>query len=177
MAVKRTEEFRIGYACFKHAVASVIKPKSICEIGVGSGIAARAFLRAVPDVEYFGIDSRLDEKEAEYPIFEHAQKLVKAINSNSDFLVSDSMELDSLWKPYDLVHVDACHEYKYAYHDMELAWKSGSKWILVDDAKDSTVAAAVLEVVRRYHPGSTSMAYFEAAWTGNLLFCLEEAYP
>ena len=57
-----SERFRRGYACFKYAVAAVLQPRSICEIGVGSGVAGLAFLRACPRARYLGIDDETDSR-------------------------------------------------------------------------------------------------------------------
>src|SRR5271154_3555217 len=53
----RTEEFRLGYACFKREVARVLAPTGIIEIGVGISISALAFLNACPAALYLGIDN------------------------------------------------------------------------------------------------------------------------
>src|SRR5258705_8446868 len=52
----QTEQFRIGYACFKYAVARILQPKTIVEIGVGVGVSAMAFLAGCSAI-YMGIDN------------------------------------------------------------------------------------------------------------------------
>lgn len=174
LEIKKTEEFRVKYACFKYAVASVLQPKSICEIGVGSGIAARAFLSGSQVCDYLGIDNGHDEEEMKYPFSQHVKELLLSLTSHSG-LVSfgkvDSQTLCAL-RPglsYDFIHVDASHEFKSACHDLELAWDSKAKWILVDDCRDTTVASAVLTTLAYKQPGSIEWAYFEDTWTGNIL--------
>lgn len=186
LEIKKTEEFRIGYACFKHAVAKVLQPRRICEIGVGSGISARAFLTALPieRVKYLGIDLGKDEKEIGYSLSKHVQGLLydltKHISSfGSDkigfWFETDSQKLTTILGPWDLVHVDASHEYADACHDLELAYNSGAKWILVDDCRDTTVAAAVMSTLAKLQPGSIEWAYFEDTWTGNILINRERS--
>src|SRR6267154_5279751 len=54
---KMTEQYRVGYACLKYAVAKVLKPDRIVEIGVGSGVSAIAFAMADESSHYIGLDS------------------------------------------------------------------------------------------------------------------------
>lgn len=175
LEIKKTEEFRIKYACFKFAVASILQPKSICEIGVGSGIAARAFLAAIEKHSvcgYLGIDNGHDEEEMKYPFSRHVKDLLLSLTQHSgrvDFEKADSQDLQVLLGHHDFVHIDGSHEFQHAFHDLELAWNSRAKWILVDDCRDTTVSSAVMSVLALRQPGSIEWAYFEDTWTGNIL--------
>ena len=173
-----TEEFRVGYACFKRAVAAAISPERITEIGVGLGISALAFLDACPTAAYLGIDNDHDYEAHVFPVrptdFVRAQ--LASCNYRFDILASNSQRMTEL--PFaDLVHIDGCHDYFATIHDMLLAWDSGTPWILIDDCRDSTVAAAVLWVVHQKRPGSFEWTYFEDTYTGSILISQEVSRP
>lgn len=162
-----TEEFRVGQACFKHAVALVLQPRKICEIGVGAGISAMAFLQACPDAEYIGIDA--DTHESFYDL-RTATDMLREMNPDHIHIFNrDSREI-SIVAQADLFHIDGGHDFETAKNDMRLAWKSSSGWILVDDANDSAVAAGVFTAIHELPHGKTDYAYFEDTWSGNLLF-------
>ena len=173
-----TEQFRIGYACFKREVAKVIQPTKILEIGMGIGISALAFLDACPSAFYLGIDND-KESGRDFPVKPSAfvGRLLANRNYLFDVLARDTRELSSLPMKADLVHVDGSHEYEDAINDVILAWESRAPWILVDDCRDSTVSAAVLAVLHERHPGSTEWTYFEDTWTGSILISREEPRP
>jgi len=170
-----TEEYRIGYSCFKRSVASVLQPQTILEIGVGIGTAAMAFLDACPEACYLGYDN-----DCEYGVTfvvkpsEYVSSILKKAGYNGHVEIVDSQSLER-FPCVDLLHVDGCHRYDQAYHDIKLAWESSSKWILIDDCRDSTVAAAAMAVLRQCHAGSTEWAYFEDTLTGNILIPREHA--
>lgn len=164
-----TEEFRRGYACFKHAVAAVLKPRSICEIGVGGAVAALAFLRACPTARYVGIDDETDSRLFGFDFVGRARQLLAKYDARIE--VVDTHHLTRLpGGPFDLVHVDGGHLWEDAFRDTLLAWESGAKWVLVDDARDTAVASAAHAAIRERWQGSLNWAYFEDTFTGSLLF-------
>lgn len=173
----RTEQFRIGYAAFKREVANVLQPKTILEIGVGIGISAMAFLDACPEASYTGIDNDSEEGR-DFPVRPtgFVTDLLYAKKYDYTILKKDSHTLES-FPDADLIHVDGAHDYFSAVRDMILAWGTKSPWILVDDCRDSTVAAAVMWVLHNARPGSTDWAYFEDTWTGSILISREVSRP
>ena len=170
----RTEQFRVGYACFKWQVAYILKPKSIVEIGVGVGVSALAFLDGCPTATYLGIDNDA-EANRDFSITP-TQFVNSALAGRGTIWKKDSSKIDRLQQA-DLVHIDGSHEYDAAYLDMLLAWRSNAQWILVDDARDSVVSAAVFDALRYKSPGSVDWAYFEDTWTGNLLISRKKERP
>jgi len=173
-----TEQFRVGYACFKREVAKVLAPKNIVEIGVGLGVSALAFMDGCPTAHYSGIDNNL-ESGKDFPVIPTefvSERLRIAGYTDYNIIVEDSKNIKFLPK-VDLVHVDGDHDYATAINDVLLAWTSNSPWILVDDCRDSTVASAVMWVMQQYHAGSTDWAYFEDTWTGSILICREKSRP
>jgi len=135
-----TDEFRVGYACFKFIVAKVLQPKTIVEIGVGVGVSALAFLYGCPAASYIGIDNDC-ENGRNFPI--KPSEFVKGlVGKRGTVIVTDSTKMDRL-APCDLAHVDGGHSYEDAFNDVMLAWRSNARWILVDDARDSVVDRAI----------------------------------
>jgi hypothetical protein len=164
----KTEQYRIGYACFKREVARVLKPQSILEIGVGMGISGLAFLNGYPLASYLGIDN---DSDPSFPI-KPSQYVIGKMNEQgykSLITIADTQKLDVL-PISDLVHVDGDHRKAAVRNDVALAWKSGAKWILCDDARDSEVVAGTFEALYEdLNRGSIEWAYFPDTWTGNLL--------
>lgn len=163
-----TEQFRRGYAAFKYSVAKVLQPRTICEIGIGSGVAARAFLAASPSARYTGIDDGSKNLEENCGVTDHTRRLLIERGYQHEIIISDSLKLASVPKA-DLFHVDGAHDFDHAMNDTKLAFASGSEWILVDDTRDPTVASAAMMAAF----GARVMfqwAYFEDTWTGSILF-------
>lgn len=163
----QTEAFRRGYAAFKHVVAKVLQPRTICEIGIGSGVAARAFLAAAPHAHYTGIDDGSKNREEGCGVTDHTRKLLIERGYAHEIVISDSMKLTKAPK-VDLFHVDGAHDLEHATNDTRLALESGSEWILIDDSRDPTVAGGALMAAymarKMFH-----WTHFEDTWTGSVL--------
>lgn len=165
----QTEQFRRGYAAFKHTVAKVLQPRTICEIGIGSGVAARAFLAAAPTAHYTGIDDGSKNLEENCGVTDHTRKLLVARGYSHSLLFSDSLKLTKSQVPkVDLFHVDGAHDLEHANNDTKLAFESGSEWILIDDARDPTVAGAAMAAAYMARI-MFEWTYFEDTWTGSIL--------
>lgn len=170
----QSEQFRIGYAAFKETVARVLQPETIVEIGVGVGVSALAFLAGCPNSTYFGYDNDCQDGR-DFPV--KPSEFVNSLLSGRGFVrIADSTRLYNL-PLCDFVHVDGGHDYDTCYNDVMLAWRSKARWILVDDARDSTVAAATFDALRFKSPGSVDWAYFEDTWTGNILISRVKERP
>jgi predicted O-methyltransferase YrrM len=177
MDMKLSEEFRCSYSCFKYAVAKILQPKSICEIGVCTGIAAQAFCTASPGAFYVGIDNLYDDKNAGYPYNQKVQQRFQELGLNARFdIVSSSLDMKELPSPhqYDLVHIDGDHSVEGAYHDTKMALNSNSHWILIDDARYAPIMKGVTSAIYD-HVGYAPIewAYFEDSWTGSILISRE----
>jgi predicted O-methyltransferase YrrM len=162
------EEFRVTYACFKRAVAMAIQPKTIIEFGVGMGITAMAFMDACPNSSYIGYDNDQDHKSLQVKPTMYVAGLMKLKNYKC-VMHSVNTQDGLAIQPADLIHIDACHLYGCTYNDTVLALRGNCEWILVDDCRYSSIAAAVLAAVKDIFPGSTHWTYFEHTWTGNIL--------
>lgn len=166
-----TEEYRRGYACFKFAVAKALHPKTIIEIGVGAGTGAIAMLHGSPESIYIGIDDNSKCQCDGWDFTGFVKEKMLRLGFHASFIIQDSMTLKNLpVEPVDLVHVDGDHKYENALNDSLLAFRSGSKWILVDDSRDLAVVRGAFDALEK-SGGGYEWAYFDDTWTGNLLFC------
>ncbi len=165
------EEDVLQYARFKEAVARVLLPRTVYEVGVGYGIAAKAFLEGAPNTRYFGIDNVLmgvDPGEA----LDH--------NPLLPYRIVDSSVLSSFVHPdgdIDLIHVDAAHDMDSAVNDVEKALQARPEWLLVDDVHNVTVAAGTFTAFYRMHQPELEMMYFENSHTGSLLAHIRHRAP
>lgn len=166
-----SEQFRLGYACFKYAVANIIQPRTITEIGVGAGTGARAFMAACPTAHYTGIDNKSKDVSGGWGFIDYTLDSLRKHGYHVDFIEADSMQLTSA-PSADLFHVDGDHPYEVAYNDTRLALLSGSEWILIDDTRDFAVAAGALTAIHNVRV-DTGLEYdwthFEDTWTGSIL--------
>jgi Methyltransferase domain len=172
-----SEQFRVGYACFKREVARAIAPETIVEIGIGIGVSALAFMDACPKARYLGLDNDSDhEKKFTVKPSDFVASAMFSKGYSCELNIVDSQKITIL-APGDLVHIDGCHDYYATIHDFTMAWRSKAPWILIDDCRDSTVAAAVLWVIHQLRPGSFEWTYFEDTWTGSILVSQEVSRP
>lgn len=162
-----TEEFVRKYAGFKWAVAHVLQPREILELGVGSGISTFAFLDAVPTAQYVGIDNGRKDTQEGYQFLDHVAATAKTLARAVTIRRQDTRTLTVLPRA-DLLHVDAAHGYADVVADVVLALESRSTWILCDDCRWAEVTAGVFAALRAAG-GHRHWAYFEDTWTGNIL--------
>lgn len=118
----------------KNAIARVIQPKSIIEIGVRYGYSAIAFLNAASHCEYLGIDNNSDSHGGEKGSIFWAQKILKSYNAK--FLITDSQKLSDFPLPskgdkWDLAHIDGQQDPAGFYNDMKKA-ATVARHILID---------------------------------------------
>lgn len=173
---KKLPEFHRGYMALKCAVAEVIRPKRICEIGVCTGLSAMAFLHAVPDAFYCGVDNASmgaeNLKVAEKRFRERGFWFrLHYKNTNHLYELPDTNE-----GLFDLVHVDGGHERPTAKHDTLLAWHAthSKAFILVDDCRDRNVCLGVFDALAELTlDRELEWAYFEDSWNGNILISKE----
>src|SRR5271156_5045695 len=100
----RFEEW-VPYYRTKWAIAAVLQPKRILEIGVRFGYSAMAFLDASPSAYYLGIDINDNTYGGCQDGVYWASTQLK--HRAADFLIADSLAFDQ-WPGgrYDLIHVD-----------------------------------------------------------------------
>jgi 2-polyprenyl-3-methyl-5-hydroxy-6-metoxy-1,4-benzoquinol methylase len=120
----------VPYYRTKWAIARVLQPKSILEIGVRFGYSALAFLDAVPSAEYTGIDIDSTLFGGSIGAIEWARTACKQYQAK--FIVEDSTKMERFpGERYDLIHIDGQQDGYGTMHDLVLAAAQGS-YILVD---------------------------------------------
>lgn len=120
----------LGYYRLKWAIARVLQPKSILEIGVRYGYSAAAFLDACPDARYLGIDLDSNEYGGVEGAIRWAQEISRS--HNAEFIVGNTQSMTRLpGGTYDMIHVDGQQDGEGTWHDLALAIEQ-SRWILAD---------------------------------------------
>jgi len=137
----------VSYICGKWEISRRYQPKTILEIGVRAGYAARAFLNAHPTARYIGIDNYSYGAYPDWAIENilRDRKFYKPINlgsllvgfSNNDLLYNaDTQKIKSL-SPImaDFIHIDGDHSIVGVIHDLDLALSALNTdgVILIDD--------------------------------------------
>lgn len=119
----------------KYAIAKVLKPKKILEIGVRFGYSARALVHGAEHggqkpVEYLGIDNNQSKFGGVDGSLDWAKK-----NFSQDGVVfqrDDTQRMEQLpGGQWDLIHVDGQQDYEGIRHDLSLAIKQ-TGMILLD---------------------------------------------
>jgi 2-polyprenyl-3-methyl-5-hydroxy-6-metoxy-1,4-benzoquinol methylase/predicted O-methyltransferase YrrM len=120
----------VDYYRLKWAIAKVIQPRSIFEIGVRYGYSAQAFLAAAPEACYVGIDLDSNEYGGEIGAIDWARKALDQYDA--DIQLGDSQKMSAFpGDRYDLIHVDGQQDGDSTYLDLVKALKQG-RYILVD---------------------------------------------
>jgi SAM-dependent methyltransferase len=120
----------VPYYRMKWAIALVLQPQSILEIGVRYGYSARAFLEAAPGAELVGIDLDSDRFGGVKGAIDWARGNLR--DYDCELIVGDSQGMDRFpGESYDLIHVDGQQDGDGSFRDLELALKQG-RYVLVD---------------------------------------------
>jgi len=120
----------VSYYRLKWAIARVLQPKSILEIGVRFGYSALAFLNASPSAQYLGIDLDVPTFGGSVGAIDRARKACSQYHA--EFVIADSMKMERFpGGRYDLIHVDGQQDGSGTMHDLILA-ASQASYILLD---------------------------------------------
>jgi predicted O-methyltransferase YrrM len=120
----------VPYYRMKWAIARVLQPSSILEIGVRFGYSAMAFLHAVPSARYVGIDINAESFGGSVGAIEWAQRATAPYQT--DFIIADSTKMKRFpGDRFDLIHIDGQQDGVATLHDLVLA-SSQANYILVD---------------------------------------------
>lgn len=120
----------IPYYRLKWAIAKVLQPTSILEVGVRYGYSGMAFLDACPGARYLGIDIDSEVSGGSKGAVFWARRTM--CSYRADFVIADSQTMDRFpGGRYDLVHVDGQQDGDSSLHDLELALRQ-AKYILAD---------------------------------------------
>jgi hypothetical protein len=120
----------VPYYRMKWAIARVLQPRRILEVGVRFGYSAAAFLNACPDAEYLGIDNDSEEFGGYKGAINWARRITR--QSRAEYLLADSQQLSEFpGGHYDLIHVDGQQDGAGSFRDLRKALRQ-ARHILVD---------------------------------------------
>lgn len=120
----------VDYYKLKWAIAHILKPASILEIGVRFGYSAAAFLEGYPIAHYVGIDLDSDLYGGVKGAIHWAKEITAPFKA--EFIVADTQKMERFPGGfYDLIHVDGQQDGDGSFHDLELAIQQ-SQYLLVD---------------------------------------------
>jgi hypothetical protein len=128
-----------GYCRCKYEIAKRIQPKVIVEIGVRLGYSAHAFLSAVPDAVYHGLDVWGGEHGGTNVAgADYVQSMLERHFREAEVVLHTCDTQTMVWPilPFpDLFHVDGDHTTEGALRDLQNAYEliAPGKAILVDD--------------------------------------------
>lgn len=120
----------VDYYKLKWAIAHVLKPTSILEIGVRFGYSAAAFLHGHSTANYVGIDLDTDSYGGTKGAINWAKEITRKFTT--EFIIADTQAMERLpGDVYDLIHVDGQQDGDGSFRDLELAIKQG-RYVLLD---------------------------------------------
>jgi 2-polyprenyl-3-methyl-5-hydroxy-6-metoxy-1,4-benzoquinol methylase len=126
----------VDYYRLKWAIARTLKPQSILEIGVRYGYSAHAFLDAMPDSRYVGIDLDCTAAGGVKGAIDWAKQILQPFQAA--LIVADSQAMSQFpGDRYDLIHVDGQQDGDSSFHDLKLAIDQAD-YVLVDGYHWST---------------------------------------
>ncbi|MCE5308858.1 MAG: methyltransferase domain-containing protein [Acidobacteriales bacterium] len=120
----------VPYYRLKWAIAKVLAPRRILEIGVRYGYSALAFLDACPSARYVGIDLDVNQFGGVRGSIHWAQS--KARRYDAQFMIANSQLMTTYpGGRYDLIHVDGQQDGAGSVHDISVALRQ-AEYVLVD---------------------------------------------
>jgi 2-polyprenyl-3-methyl-5-hydroxy-6-metoxy-1,4-benzoquinol methylase len=120
----------VDYYRLKSAIATVLQPAKILEIGVRYGYSYAAFKDGWPKAHYVGIDLNVDSFGGAGGAIEWARAMGEP--AGDEFIVGNTQLMDRLpGDVYDLIHIDGQQDGEGTYHDLSVAVSQG-RWLLVD---------------------------------------------
>jgi SAM-dependent methyltransferase len=120
----------VSYYRLKWAIARVLQPRRILEIGVRFGYSAAAFLDACPDATYLGIDDDSEKSGGQKGAIQWARSITQGFDAG--FLIANSQQLEEFpGDSYDLIHIDGQQDGEGSIRDLRKALQKG-RYILFD---------------------------------------------
>ena len=146
----RTQAFYEEYRQ-KYAIAKLVRPKTILEIGVRFGYSAHSFLMAAPHADYTGID--FDEPSygpyKGVPRKWATERLMSLYPNNKIRTFNANTQTDDVSRhlkdTFDMVHIDGDHSFAGALHDMKRFWPYCRRVMVVDDVIEIPEVARALQ--------------------------------
>jgi hypothetical protein len=131
----------LPYYRFKWAVASILQPDSIVEVGVRYGYSALAFLNAWPQATYHGFDN--DSNDWGGTIGASAWLLDHSEGLDVSLTIADIMETNDL-PDCSLAHLDGPQDQAGWAHQIHLALDAAN-YILIDGAFHTPTSASIIQ--------------------------------
>jgi 2-polyprenyl-3-methyl-5-hydroxy-6-metoxy-1,4-benzoquinol methylase len=126
----------VAYYRLKWAIAKVLQPRHLLEVGVRYGYSAHAFLSACPTSHYCGLDNDSDSSGGVPGAIDWARQILQPFAAAC--CLTNSQTLDRFpGDVYDLIHIDGQQDGDSSCHDLNLALQQ-SRYILVDGIHWST---------------------------------------
>ena len=152
----RTLDFYNEYKT-KYAIAKLVQPHTILEIGVRFGYGAHSFLLGAPGASYVG----LDFDEPSWGPYEGVPRLWAEKNLHAHFPKASIVTFKCNTQkggipvnlPRDLVHIDADHSYNGALHDMVTFWPLTGRAMVVDDYTEIAEVRGAVQTFVAYTKG------------------------
>ena len=114
----------VSYYRAKWAVARLLKPRSILEVGVRYGYSAAAFLDGCNSARYLGIDPDSEEFGGSRDGIGWARRITAGYSAQ--FIVADTREMARFpGEIYDLIHIDLQRNADESFRDLDLAIQQG----------------------------------------------------
>lgn len=139
----------MDYYRLKAAIAQVLQPGTILEIGVRYGYSAHAFLHGAPQARYLGIDNNSESFGGELNALDYARSILPA--AQVTIIEGDTQQMPSLpGEEYDLIHVDGQQDGEGTYRDVEKAIAQGRHVLLDGVFWTETNLLATFDCLRKY---------------------------
>jgi len=123
----------------KYALARLLAPRRIFEIGVRAGYSAFVFLTACPSADYLGIDANTDTHGGFAGAISHARKILgpfrATVLETTTAGFADTFA-QSHATSFDLVHIDGDHTNRGCAFDLEFSLRLNPQHIVVDDYRE-----------------------------------------
>lgn len=117
----------------KYALARLLQPQSLLEIGVRTGYSAYGFCRACPGLRYRGLDRDGNTHGGFVGAIAHARRILSPFDAEVLAITSEAYAAQKSVDPFEVVHVDGDHSFAGCYGDLELARRCRPRAIIVDD--------------------------------------------
>ena len=120
----------VAYYRLKFAIARVLQPKSILEVGVRYGYSAISFLHGSPSAKYLGIDADRESFGGNPGALNWARQITERYDAG--FSAADTQTMKRFpGGQYDLIHIDGQQDGLGTFHDLRRAISQG-RWVLLD---------------------------------------------
>lgn len=121
----------------KFALARLLQPRRMLEIGVRAGYSALVFLLAVPEASYLGIDANSETHGGFQGAIRHARRVLEPfhaeVREQSSAAYAETLPPVADATRFDLIHIDGDHSLSGCSFDLRLARRIGGRHLLVDD--------------------------------------------